>query len=681
MNRVLLFAAPILLALTPLFFIGQDLQYSRWIVLALAAGVAWITRPLDRRSRTLTLLLAFGPLWAIVSWGVHGFPLSGLLWTAQLVCGTLLVAALLHDRRPEDYLIPWIVGIAGASVYGLLQAGDLAAAPRDAYGSSDPASVFGLSNFAAETLVLSIPLAVAVFLRARQPWMRGIVLVAAVVMSAYLAAAESRAGWVAGAALLATVLLAWRPPNRRLYWGAVAAAAIFLGAVAWLGPHQFDYFRGARDPSISFRIEAWKAAREMAIEQPVLGAGPGGFYGSIGRFASPALTAASSAVNRSVHHPHNEYLAFLTQLGIPGAVWLLGVLLTLIFVMLRRGSPWQAAGVVAAMVISLFAFPLQQASFWAAFALLAGTGVRRRMGGDLEDTEALPLFATLRPMVVVLLLGLTVLLTIRTAANIDAREAVVLLEQARSASPEQAALLRGRATEHLRQSLSRWPADPEANFNLALATRAESEYREHLEKYVQLVPGDPRARILLARSVERGGDRPAAIRMLRDMLADFHYPPAEVYHHLISLYSADRDYTQARGLAEQGLARNPDDRQLLLDQADVLRLAGKTDLALPIYRKLLQGDAREPAVLLRAGLAFGDAGLYDEARDAFTRGAELAPREAIFRVYLAQLAFAADDPATARRHLTDALQADPNLRLRLSADAPELLPLLKDLTE
>ncbi len=131
-------------------------------------------------------------------------------------------------------------------------------------------------------------------------------------------ATKSRGGTVA---LGSTALYFWWRSRRKLLTASlfVLTAAV---VVAWAPASYFDrmsMIADSQESSAQGRIMAWKAAVQMAVANPFLGAGAGHFpmvYGTMYRVeGTPWLTA------------HSVYFLVLGELGLPG----FAVLLTFIF--------------------------------------------------------------------------------------------------------------------------------------------------------------------------------------------------------------------------------------------------------------------------------------------------------------------------------------------------------------
>jgi hypothetical protein len=185
-----------------------------------------------------------------------------------------------------------------------------------------------------------------------------------VVIACMVAAAVLRAIGVMIDARVARIKVS--PPRLRLArWGLVVTtmAAIAVGALAADAPARIDAVRDTwsqgtflatadlRDRLLSFsdngRVLHWRVATEAFSEHPLLGTGAGTFRLS---------WEQRRATNFTVNDAHSLYLEVLSELGIPGLVFLVGALGSVLVAGLRRlGGPERHvhAAVVAAGIALL----------------------------------------------------------------------------------------------------------------------------------------------------------------------------------------------------------------------------------------------------------------------------------------------------------------------------------------
>lgn len=681
-RRLAAWLPAVLFAAVPLLNWGEDFRFVRFALLAAVAALAWLVRPLGAAPARSGLLLAAGPLLAAVSWAVNGLPAQSAGALIEMAAVTFVLWTLLKDERPEDYAYLWIAAVTGATLYGLAQVLGLAPAPLDAYGKPDAASTFGLTNFAAETLAVTIPLGAALFLRTRAAAWRAILPVAALLQITYLLLADSRAGWLALTAAFLVALALWRPADKRALAVLGGVTAAFVATFVFMGGERMNLL-SQTDPSLAFRREAWKASLAMTAERPAFGYGPGRFPAYVVSHASERLVDLSLRVRRSIHHPHNEYLRAGAEGGVPGVLWLLAAVAAAAYALVRRRATWAVASLAAGAVAAGVGFPFQQAPFWAALAASLALGLRPA-AADAEAGEASPATETalgLRLGVAMLALGLTGIFAVRALAADLSRQAIVQLDAARriaTRDPGRAEVLRARAGENLRRSLDRWPWDAETLYNAAVASPFADQKVAFLSKYVAAMPGDLLAQVTLAEAYAQADRKSDAESTLRALLMEKNVPP-EAFHRLIALHIADKRLDDAARTADEALLRFPKHTQLVIDAGDVYRLANDHRRAGAFYDQALALKTDEPGLYLRAGLSALASGDYPKAEGLFRKGHELAPQEAVYLVYLARLEWASNREAEAKGRLLLALKYDSDLARSLPDVAPELVPLLASL--
>lgn len=271
------------------------------------------------------------------------------------------------------------------TLYGFLQFYEVFPLPRDQYGTADPSTTIGLTNFVMEYLTpfqFVMPLMV---LAARRRYTRLLFLTAALFQYYYFLISDNRAaqvGWLAGAAVLAVLFImqyrrgAFR--LRRSVVGAIAAAAVVVLVAVGASPQGARFVERARsilfvqgqDDAITFRLETWKQSLQIIRDYPVRGVGLSNLEVMFPLYQSAFLENMTLKKNTRVVRAHNEYVQVVADLGILGALafafflWRLVKLMRLAY---RRAKPWNefllvsglVAGVAGYLVVAFFAFPFE----------------------------------------------------------------------------------------------------------------------------------------------------------------------------------------------------------------------------------------------------------------------------------------------------------------------------------
>lgn len=221
---------------------------------------------------------------------------------------------------------------------------------------------FGVSHhifndYIAQGLAMSVFVAwvVSQAIDAKQPVLRwGWALVAALGVFSITHLLAGRTGQVTVIAMgLAMVLTI---ESARVRWATVVLTLVGVVVLAFSSPlivarvteamadaRQYDS-AGVVSTSIGARLDMWRNAWAMFLDSPWIGHGPGGY-----RVLSTAIYSVGEQCAVSCIHPHNQYLFFLVDHGLPGLLmylWVLGCLAALV---------WRSHGAQRALVTGFLA--------------------------------------------------------------------------------------------------------------------------------------------------------------------------------------------------------------------------------------------------------------------------------------------------------------------------------------
>ena len=348
--------------LLPLLYFGFTRDSSalpRYALSSVAAGVGlvvWGARQL--RSRIgLTWNPVFYPvlgflLLATASWNWSVDPRNSrieLLQLASFVALSILAMQAAAGGQTARVLRAGAVAGTLAALLGVLQYFGLE--PIHLRQLAPPASTFTNKNIAANYMDMVAPLSFALLLLARRPagiWASALALAASL---SFLLLSHSRGSWVA---LLATVLILvlvlWRRAETRAAVAAavqrnalpLALAIIVPFVLAQLPGERFQdgfeanrSFSGELDKSSRTRLNAYLNALEMIKERPWSGVGYGGFRLGFrpSMFAVAPIDVATE--NNAMMRLHNDHLQAFVELGIPGGLLQLGVVVWVWLLALR----------------------------------------------------------------------------------------------------------------------------------------------------------------------------------------------------------------------------------------------------------------------------------------------------------------------------------------------------------
>jgi O-antigen ligase len=351
------------LVFVPLAFVNPPLALSVWLVTNLLAGIhffgsaskrsllvillVWIgavaaggVKLLDTtseaarlRRRQVTLFLIF-LLWVLLTlvWA----PDSGF---ASTVVGRLLMSGLVFSAvltvvtEPQHvrYLAAaFVIGAVLSVLSGVVTGGLHTDASTASTLTSDEGRLRGGTsdpNYLAAAIVPAMMLAGALAFRRRQPIVRFLLLIAAIVLAIGLAATESRGGFIAVVVVGIGALLVWR--ERRLL--IVAFMGVFIaGAAAFFiaSPSAWQRVTSNTDKG-SGRSDIWQVAWRIVETHPIAGVGLSQFpVVSPDYIRQPgALSRADLLVNQHIV-VHNSYLQLWAEAGIVGLLLFLAIALT-----------------------------------------------------------------------------------------------------------------------------------------------------------------------------------------------------------------------------------------------------------------------------------------------------------------------------------------------------------------
>jgi len=188
-------------------------------------------------------------------------------------------------------------------------------------------NVAGFSrNIAGGVLAMLLPITLSFLLFGSKRILKPILGMSVAIMAFTLLLTQSRGAWI-GLAISLLVMGIWR--NRWLLLGIPASAAIVFITVQHFGIQSVADFMLITEsaPSAASRFEIWQRAIYMIQDFPYTGIGLGTFS-RVGPLMYPYFLAGPDA---DIPHAHNIFLQAGVDLGIPGLVAFIGVLVAFVF--------------------------------------------------------------------------------------------------------------------------------------------------------------------------------------------------------------------------------------------------------------------------------------------------------------------------------------------------------------
>lgn len=203
-------------------------------------------------------------------------------------------------------------------------------------------------NDFATLAVMAIPLGIH-FVTTRRPWPGRLAAAAGFLpLTAAFVQSQSRGGFLALVAVMAFLLL--RPSALPGKWrAAVAAGVVLMLGVTATGAF-WARMRTTMDPGQDYnvtgefgRIDVWKRGAGYMAMHPLLGVGPGNFPEAEGRYAAVVREREELDRGTKWSAPHDIYVQVGSELGVPGLLLFIAVLVTGIRAAIRPAPDLDAA--------------------------------------------------------------------------------------------------------------------------------------------------------------------------------------------------------------------------------------------------------------------------------------------------------------------------------------------------
>lgn len=308
----------------------------------------------------LPLIQFLSGLWAANPRLAHNAALQSAIW----VCGALWIATT-TDRERKRILAATAIGAAISGVVLIAQAAGMAVFSLGPEGPTGRLNLTGLTGNPADlamAAVLLLPLILAAPGAAARPWFRwslAVLLTLAAVVSQTLT----------GMAALGLVWLTWLVQQRsRRLWLAAAAAAVALAAMglatglnARIERQVKRLEEGDWYSLLSARSDGWTAAGEMIRSRPITGVGAANFTYAYYPSRVAWIERSESVGHRAelathFRFAHCEPVQVVAELGVPGALWIIG--LAIVLIRFRpRGDPLLPLAAAAFLPFALLHFP------------------------------------------------------------------------------------------------------------------------------------------------------------------------------------------------------------------------------------------------------------------------------------------------------------------------------------
>lgn len=290
---------------------------------------------------SLLLVLLIGWATMSIAWAEYqGLAATAAMrWTLAAALIPIVFTAIRTKRDLRVVMIAIVAGATLAAMYGLVQG------PQPVPGLQNRITgTLGDPNQLASAMVVGITLAGGLIATAR--FAPGKALGAFVILVCLFALflTASRGGLIAiGVVLLLSVLLA---RGRRLALTFVAFVAV-IGAIGWITAAAPEETRDRilNPGGGSGRTDIWAVGGRMVEANPVQGVGGGNFpVATVHYLLQPGAIADDQFIVDTPQVAHNMYLEVLAELGIPGALMFLAVIVFSLSCYLKAMNAFRLSG-------------------------------------------------------------------------------------------------------------------------------------------------------------------------------------------------------------------------------------------------------------------------------------------------------------------------------------------------
>jgi O-antigen ligase len=265
---------------------------------------------------SLVMVLFLG--WALVSyaWAEDQAAVLNSVFRYGLAVALVLVVftAVQKERDVTLIVVALVLGAVGAALYGFLNP-----APVEFGQIQRLSGSLGNANELARALAMGVGLSGGLFAIAKTPLGRGAALGAGGLCLIAILLTGSRGGLIAMAAMLIAAVVLAKGKRLALTLATLIIVLFAVGYIATAAPEQKERF--LHPGSGTGRIDIWTVGGRMVEAEPVSGVGAGNFtVSSVHYLLEPGSLPNSQYIADTPSVAHNMYLEVLAELGFPGAI-------------------------------------------------------------------------------------------------------------------------------------------------------------------------------------------------------------------------------------------------------------------------------------------------------------------------------------------------------------------------
>jgi putative inorganic carbon (hco3(-)) transporter len=343
-------------------FAGQTLSVIK--IAALPLLISWLAQvsraddepTLISEHPWLSLSMLGLVVWALasVAWGeVFSIVLSATFRYALAVILVFVVfTAIRRERDLTMIATAMILGSVAAALYGFLHPASTELGQLERLSGT-----LGNPNELAAALTVGIALSGGIIVSAKgslERWLAGTAIAICIVS---ILLTGSRGGLIALMTMLITVIVLAKGRRLPLILVGLSVVLLGIGYIVAVAPTQ-SRERFVHPGNGTGRTDIWTVGGRMVSAHPVLGVGAGNFTtASIHYLLQPGALEHSEYISDNPTVAQNMYLEVLAELGIPGIVFFVGIIVTCLGCLLAALARFRALADqrMAAMTIAVAA--------------------------------------------------------------------------------------------------------------------------------------------------------------------------------------------------------------------------------------------------------------------------------------------------------------------------------------
>jgi O-antigen ligase len=220
---------------------------------------------------------------------------------------------------------------------------------------------------------------------------------------------SSLTGLAAGAFFLAAFLYCRKRkflPGWLRKTGPVLLIVLLLIGMIALIP-SFRQLGSASQNSLAVRQVIWSGTIRMFMEKPLTGWGPGAFQTIFPLFRDPMYNLIGAGHNTA--HAHSEYLELLSEMGIPGLLAALSVILLFFRTAMRKARDAVGIGLLCGVAVLLAEAATSVALRWPSSAFMLALFAGLALVAEGRSADRLPRLLSIVPLGVSLMLVMSVI--------------------------------------------------------------------------------------------------------------------------------------------------------------------------------------------------------------------------------------------------------------------------------